>query len=435
MDDPLIDVLLPDPPSDWCVRCLDKILTQQSRQVRVEPTKSYRRLGVRWYAEGPFVKDVASGRKIKGRYLYQAHPQDFIYNRLFAWKGSFGVVREAMKDCFVSNEFPLFRVNQSMADPDFVWRWFSLPQTWKFIEDKSSGSTRTSRLRFREADLLRLHIALPPLPEQRAIAYVLRTVQRAKEATEKVIAATKQLKQSLMRHLFTYGPVPVDQAEKVELKETELGQMPEHWELHRFDDLFESRLGKMLSQASRQGKSPRPYIRNANLQWGRVDVADLYEMDFDDEERDEFRLVPGDVLICEGGEVGRSAIWHGEIGECYFQKAVHRARPRDERMLPDFLVYHMMNAFLLTGSYGIVGTQTTIAHLPGVKLKALPMPAPPRREQARIVERLSALDAKMFTEEKRRRALEAAFNSLLHHLMTGKIRVHDLGLSLPADVA
>jgi type I restriction enzyme, S subunit len=146
-------------------------------------------------------------------------------------------------------------------------------------------------------------------------------------------------------------------------------------------------------------------------------------MDFDESERKEFRLLPGDLLICEGGEVGRTAIWRGEVEECYFQKAIHRARPRDERTNPAFIMYHLMNAFLIRNAYGVVGTDTTIAHLPGVKLKALLMPAPPRVEQDTIVEALQAVDIKMDAEESQLKAIDDLFQSLLHQLMTGRVRV------------
>jgi type I restriction enzyme, S subunit len=227
-----------------------------------------------------------------------------------------------------------------------------------------------------------------------------------------------------MRHLFTYGPVPYDQADQVELKETEIGELPKHWKIERFDALFTSRLGKMLSQASRTGKSPHPYLRNANVQWGHVDMSDLYQMDFEEDERDEFLLREGDLLICEGGEVGRAAVWHGEMKECYFQKAIHRARPRNGRMSSLFIMYHFMNAFLVSGSYGIVGTDTTIAHLPGVNLKALPIPVPPQKEQEQIVNILSTIDAKTSREKSKLNAIATIFNTLLHHLMTGKVRAY-----------
>ncbi len=283
--------------------------------------------------------------------------------------------------------------------------------------------------------LKELSVLLPPLPEQHAIAHVLRTVQGAKEATEKVITATRQLKQSFMRHLFTYGPVPLDQADGVKLKETEVGPVPAHWVVEPLDNVLESRLGKMLSPQARSGKSPKPYLRNANIQWGRVALSDLYQMDFDDGDFDRYGLLPGDVLVCEGGEVGRTAIWRGELQECYYQKALHRLRPRSNRIRAEFFMYHMMHAFLIRKSYGEVGTVTTIAHLPGVKLKVLPLPVPPLAEQDEIVGILAAVDTKLAVEETRRDALDALFQSLLHYLMTGKVRVHDLELpSMKEDV-
>jgi type I restriction enzyme S subunit len=84
--------------------------------------------------------------------------------------------------------------------------------------------------------LLRILLPLPPLPEQKAIARVLSTIQKAIEAQDKIITAAKELKKSLMRHLFTYGPVPVAEAENVPLKETEIGSVPEHWDIVRLDD-------------------------------------------------------------------------------------------------------------------------------------------------------------------------------------------------------
>jgi len=87
-------------------------------------------------------------------------------------------------------------------------------------------------------------IPLPPLPEQRRITHVLSTIQRAIAAQDALIAAARDLKRSLMRHLFTYGPVPPDQADQAPSKETEIGPMPKDWEVVRLGEVAIAKYGK-----------------------------------------------------------------------------------------------------------------------------------------------------------------------------------------------
>ncbi len=349
---------------------------------------------------------------------------DDVYISIAGTTGLVGIVPSELDGAnLTENAARLVVRDRSRLDNWFLAFYLSSPHGQAEIR---SRTTKTSQPKLALLRIKEIPIMLPPLPEQRLIAHALRTLQCARQGTEKVIAATRQLKQSLTAHLFTFGPVQPCVAASSPTTETQIGPMPGHWHLQRFDDLFDSRLGKMLSPLARQGKTPRPYLRNANVQWGHTMLDDILEMDFDDGEREEFRLKPGDALICEGGEVGRTAIWRGEIEECYYQKAIHRARPRSGQMSTEFLMYHMMNSFLIRKSYGNIGTVTTIAHLPGVKLKALPIPVPPRAEQNKICHYLSTLNAKIASEEVRLSAHKSLFESLLHHLMTGKVRVHDL---------
>ena len=119
------------------------------------------------------------------------------------------------------------------VDKMFLFYYLPTINYTNYVDKVVKGNT------LNKAKIDNILIPLPPLSEQKAIAYVLQTVQRAKEATEKVIQATQELKKSLMRHLFTYGPVPIDEVDKVQLKETEIGLVPEHWEVVRLGDIFE----------------------------------------------------------------------------------------------------------------------------------------------------------------------------------------------------
>lgn len=160
-----------------------------------------------------------------------------------------------------------------------------------------------------------------------------------------------------------------------------------HWKTYRFDEIAEIQLGKMLSPKSRGGSAPFPYLRNANVQWNRFDLAEMAAMDFSESEREKFKLRKGDLLICEGGEPGRSAVWNNEIEECYYQKAIHRVRLRDTNASPYFFLYRLWYA-ANTGEFSSGNTKTTIAHLPLNKLKEFQISVPEANEQHRIAEEI-----------------------------------------------
>lgn len=145
-------------------------------------------------------------------------------------------------------------------------------------------------------------------------------------------------------------------------KQTELGEIPESWEICTVREVLEVQLGKMLSQKAKAGANPKPYLRNANVQWDRIETDDVYEMDFVGHEIEKFRLKNGDLIVCEGGEVGRCAIWNSE-DEMYYQKALHRLRPRNGNVSSEF-VKHVLTKIFRYGhdAKGIVG-HNSIAHL------------------------------------------------------------------------
>ena len=206
------------------------------------------------------------------------------------------------------------------------------------------------------------------------------------------------------------------------MTETHLGMLPDDWPLRRIDELFETQLGKMLSEKARGGDEPQLYLRNKNVQWGRIEIEDVLRMDFDEREKIKFRLVPGDLLICEGGVVGRAALWKGEIAEYYFQKALHRLRPLDGAMTNEFMLYWMRFAFEIQNFYGISGASSTIAHLPAAQLRALEVPLPPLPEQKKIAQILSTVQRAIEAQERIIQTTTELKKALMHKLFTEGLR-------------
>ena len=153
----------------WPMVKLGEVLKPVAREEAVDPLKEYRLLGIRLDGQGPFLRETVSGSQTSATKLFRVKKGDFIYSRLFASRGAFGMITEELDGCYVSGEFPTFVAVTDRLEVDFLKYWFRLPSVIATVNENCSGSTPLTRNRFKEHFFLALEIPLPPLEEQRRI--------------------------------------------------------------------------------------------------------------------------------------------------------------------------------------------------------------------------------------------------------------------------
>jgi type I restriction enzyme S subunit len=193
------------------------------------------------------------------------------------------------------------------------------------------------------------------------------------------------------------------------------------WPSMQLGEIAESRLGKMLDSKKQTGQSRRQYLRNANVQWAHFELNEVFEMDFDEREITELRLRKGDILVCEGGEIGRSAIWNDELPECYFQKALHRIRVNRDKVLPEYLLYLFW--YFSTHNGFEVAHASTIAHITGVMLKKMMLPVPPISLQSTFSDFVRRVQNTGSKQEESSKDIDMLFDSLMHKAFRGALEL------------
>ena len=342
----------------------------------------------------PFFQGAADfGKKFPMTRVWCSSPLKIAYagDILISVRAPVGTMNIATSECCIGRGLAAIKVDEDACDSNYFW--FALESKISELNNKGSGSTFKA---ISKSILEETEIPLPELEEQRKIAKILTGRENISFARQQQLAKLDELVKA--RFVEMFGDV-IHNDKK--------------WKEYRFSDITSSRLGKMLDAKQQTGKHSFPYLANANVQWFRFETDNLNRMDFNEAEQVEFSLKDGDLLVCEGGEIGRCAVWHNQVQSCYFQKALHRVRCNQEIILPDYLAWWFKFNCENNGFAAIEGAKATIAHLPGAKLKQLLVVVPPIERQYRFVDFIEQTDVVKVTVQKSLEQMETLKKALM----------------------
>lgn len=334
---------------------------------------------------------------------YRLREGDLMFSRM-ATVGRVGFVPPQLAGSIFNYHLMRLRLCGAVIEPRFFYHYIKgSERAALYLEDQNRGATRDG---INTKLLEQLPISLPPLAEQKRIVARLDALNaksaRARTELARIDTLVSRYKQAVLSKAFSgeltsavaaaASGATVDTASQV----TPLWSVPDTWSWHRTDQVGRVGLGRQRSPKNHEGPQMRPYLRSANITWQGVDTSDVKEMNFDDADFRRFRLEVGDVLLNEGSgsakEVGKPAIWRGEIADCCYQNTLLRVQPH--RCSSEYVYYY----FLLTARAGrfVSNIQgVNIQHIGREGLASYPFPLASEPEQHEIVRRIEAAFARI----------------------------------------
>ena len=296
----------------------------------------------------------------------------------------------------------ILRANQEKLDQRYLYHWFNSPNTQLLARNCGRQTTNISNMDLERC--LSIKIPLPPLLAQRRIASILDKADELRQKRQQAIEKLDQLLQATFIDMFG-DPVSNTKG----------------WDLKAVGEISESKLGKMLDKKKQSSEIDQyKYLRNANVQWFRFDLSDVFEMEFNEKDRKNCELKFGDILVCEGGEPGRAAIWKNDLENCFFQKALHRVRLDMTQILPEYFVW-LFWFYSKNGGFDDHITVATIAHLTGIKMKAIQIPIPPLSMQEEFQQKVNEIEVLRTILENSSKLFESLFSSLQNQAFSGNL--------------
>ena len=373
-------------------------------------------------------------------------PGDLVISGINVAKGAIAVY-QGMEPVTATIHYSSYIFDDSVVDLEYFKYFVKSPAFIETLKKQAKGGIKTE---IKSKVFLPLEISLPDLPTQKQIVKrISENLKRVNELAKEIETQkryAKQFRRNILQdaiegkltadwrkeHPVQKGNPDYDAEALFESiqKEREVDkkrktlppildvekpfELPTGWKWVRLGEISESCLGKMLDGIKNQGM-PRKYLRNLNVRWFDFDLSDLLEMKIRDEELSRYSVKKGDLLICEGGYPGRSAIWNESYSIC-FQKAIHRVHffsMADMSIIFNYYLFYLCE----TNQIERYLTGEGIKHLTGVKLKQMIITLAPSQEQAEIVSRMKKLLLEVEQLEKEITQREEYTNQLMRSIL------------------
>lgn len=353
------------------------------------------------------------GRDISGN-QYQLYTLvrdgDFVYNKGNSLKFPQGCVYllQGWGEVAASNVFICFRLREGYSNAFFQHCFEKNTHGIQLGRHITSGARSNGLLNISKETFFGVEIPTPSLAEQQKIADCLTSLDEVIVAQGQKVEALKAHKRGLMQQLFPRQGETIPRLRFPEFKDA-----PE-WKEIALGKIAEIKLGKMLDSQKHTTGRLMPYLNNVSVRWNEVNTSNLPQMYFDDDELDRFGLRSGDVVVCEGGEPGRAAVWDGRLPDLKFQKAIHRVRfnvPFEPRLLVLYL-----EAISGTNRFEALFTGGGIKHLTRETFAQLKIPLVSHAEQKRIASCVSSLDELITAQSGKLEALKTHKKGLMQQL-------------------
>jgi len=302
-----------------------------------------------------------------------------------------------------------FIADEAKCDVRFIK--YKLDVVKRIFQQVSHGAAQDN---LSQEKLLSFPLLIPEPTIQRRIADVLSAYDDLIENNRRRMALLEESARLLYQEWFVRLRFPGHEHVRI------VKDLPEGWTRRSLSEVAEFRLGKMLDQNKNKGDL-MPYLANVNVRWGAYDFSNLREMRFEHDELEAFGLKYGDIVMCEGGEPGRCAIWKEQMPGMMIQKAIHRIRARDN--MHHAYLYYSLRHQGQSGHLATLFTGATIKHLPREKLEKVTIVTPAARLMDLFIEQVGPIEGQLKVLEATNRRASEARDLLLPRLMSGEVAV------------